>query len=646
MISRYRPEIDGLRALAVLPVVFFHAGVPGFSGGFVGVDVFFVISGHLISGIIIGERARGEFSLARFYERRARRLLPSLLAVIIATCVLAAFIVAPFRLAEIAKSSIAALTFTANIYFWAATDYFATAAKLQPLIHTWTLGIEEQFYILFPLLVIALAGGSRLKLPLVVVALALLSLLYSQALTRWDKASAYYLLQSRGWELLAGVLVTLARSRLPPVPGKWTPTAMRLVGLLLIALAVATYHEGMRLPGFAMLVPVLGAALVLYPPDRDEPLALALAWRPLVAVGLMSYALYLWHQPVLALARLATTDDLSPTLTGVLVAACFPLAWATWRFIEQPARDRRRMPLRPFLAAVGLAGAATLAFAVLVAGTRGLSFLVQPAYVAVTAQFEREGSSRADGIRTDACHLRANRGAPEPFLAQWNCLGEGPGASVLVAGDSHAADKAFALRAAGIEPAQATGAGCAVVPRLMRPECRAFFVTALERLKGRPGLRILLAQSVADGALAPADIAAARDFFAAAGHSVLWASPMPAFPRIKDEMAARAQSGGDPLSGAYPFVTEAAEATHAALVASAGAAHVFDTQQAFCAIGPPPCSPYAGGDLLLIDPDHLSGAAARAMGPRLAAFVFPPGWQDGLHDGGQSGLHVGRQDGP
>lgn len=640
MSARYRPEIDGLRAIAVLPVVFFHAGVPAFSGGFVGVDVFFVISGYLISGIIIEQRAQGEFSLARFYERRARRLLPSLLTVIIATCVAAAFIVAPFRLAEIAKSSIAALTFTANIYFWAATDYFATAAKLQPLIHTWTLGIEEQFYILFPLLVIALAGGSRLKLPLVVAVLAVLSLLYSQALTRWDKASAYYLLQSRGWELLAGVLVTLARSRLPPVPGSWTPTAMRVVGLLLIALAVTTYHEAMRLPGLAMLVPVVGAALVLYAPDRGEPVASAMAWRPLVAVGLISYALYLWHQPVLALARLATTDDLSPTLAGALVAACFPLAWATWRFIEQPARDRRRMPLRPFLAAIGSASAATLAFAVLVAGTNGLSFLVRPAYVAVTAQFEREASSRADGIRTDACHLRANRGAPEPFLAQWNCLGEGPGATVLVAGDSHAADKAFALRAAGIEPAQATGAGCSVVPRLMRPECRAFFVMALEKLKGRPGLRVLLAQSVSAGALSPDDIAAAGAFFAAAGHSVLWASPMPAFPRIRDEMAARAQSGDNPLSGAYPFANAAAEASRLAMVDGAGAARVFDTQQAFCAIGQAPCSPYAREDLLLIDPDHLSGAAARAMGPKLAAFLFPPGWQGAGQDG-----EAGRADG-
>lgn len=618
----YRPSIDGLRAVAVLAVMLFHAEVPGFSGGFVGVDVFFVISGYLITSIILKQQATGSFSLLGFYERRARRILPALFLVMTATVIAAVLVVPPYRFTEISESAAAALTFTANIYFWATSDYFATASRLQPLIHTWSLGVEEQFYIVFPLLMIALAAAKRSALGWIFSVLAIISLAVSEIAARHYPDAAFYLPHARAYELLAGVLVALwrpAAGQLPPLAG----TAMRVLGAVLIVWPVFTYHDRMVLPGIAMLVPVFGTALMLFADDRDEIVGKALAWRPLVAIGLFSYSLYLWHQPLLALSRLATLDNLDLKDNLVILLLCFPLSWATWHFVEQPFRDARRVKLRPFVLTAGTVGIAIVATAAVMIKTRGLEFMTRPEYVDIRALRESEGLKRVAGIRTNECHYRAGEGSLEDFRNQWGCLGEGPGMSVIVLGDSHAADKAFALRAAGVEPAQMTGAGCAVVPRLMSEECATLFRLAMQRLKDRTGLRILLTQSVTHTPLTAEDIAAAMEFFRPFGRPVVWASPMPAFPNIEDEMARRALAGDDPFTGAYPFEDDAARTARAAMIEVAGAANVFDTQKAFCeADGGASCGAYIGRQLLLVDPDHVSSVGALAIGRSLTSFLF------------------------
>lgn len=618
----YRPSIDGLRAVAVLAVMLFHAEVPGFSGGFIGVDVFFVISGYLITSIILKQQASNSFSLLRFYERRARRILPALFLVMTATLVASIFIVPPFRFAEISESAAAALTFTANIYFWATSDYFATAARLQPLIHTWSLGVEEQFYIVFPLLMIALAALKRSGLGWVFVALAALSLAVSEITARYYPDAAFYLPHARAYELLAGVLVALWRPAVGPLPAI-AGTTMRSLGAILIAVPVFAYHDRMILPGIAMLIPVLGTALMLFADDRDEIIGKALAWRPLVTVGLFSYSLYLWHQPFLALSRLATLDNLDLKDNLVILLLCFPLAWATWHLVERPFRDGRRVKLRPFVLTAGTIGLAIITTAAVMIETRGLEFLTRPEYVDIRTLRESEGLKRVAGIRTNECHYRAGQTSFDDFIAQWNCLGSGPGASVVVLGDSHAADKAFALRKAGLEPAQMTGAGCAVVPRLMSDECATLYRLAMERLEDRTGLRILLTQSVTHTPLTTSDIAAATAFFKPFGKTIVWASPMPLFPNIEDEMARRALAGKDPFAGAYPFDDSAAQAARAAMIEVAGKPNVFNTQNAFCAAGDSePCGAYAGRELLLVDPDHVSSVGALAIGRSLQQFLF------------------------
>lgn len=618
----YRPSVDGLRAVAVLPVMLFHAEVPGFSGGFVGVDVFFVISGYLITSIILEQQASNSFSLLRFYERRARRILPALLLVMSATLIAAALIVPPYRFTEIAESAAAALTFTANIYFWATSDYFATASRIQPLIHTWSLGVEEQFYIVFPLLMIALARVKRISLGLTISALAVVSLAVSEIMARQYPDAAFYLPHSRAYELLIGVLVALYRPAANIMDSR-VGTAIRAAGVAMIALAVVTYHDRMVLPGLAMLVPVLGTAFILFATDRDEPVAKLLSWRPLVLIGLCSYSLYLWHQPLLALARLATLDDLSLKKNLFTLLLCFPLAWASWRYVEQPFRDRRRVNIKPFLLTAGSLSTAILVTAVVMIETRGLEFMARSEYVDIRVLREREAQQRYDGVRANECHYRAGKTSFDDFIAQWNCLGSGPGASIIVLGDSHAADKAFALRTAGVEPAQMTGAGCAVVPRLMSDDCAALYRLAMQRLKDRADLRILLTQSATDTPLTAEDVTAAMEFFAPFGKPIVWASPMPAFPNIEDEMARRALAGEDPFSGSYLFDDVAALAGYAAMVEIVGKDAVFDTQRAFCSAGDlDPCSPYVGRKLLLVDQDHLSKASAQAIGNALNLFLF------------------------
>ncbi|ABS64037.1 acyltransferase 3 [Parvibaculum lavamentivorans DS-1] len=618
----YRPSVDGLRAVAVISVMLFHAEVPGFSGGFVGVDVFFVISGYLITGIILQQQATKSFSLLHFYERRARRILPALFLIMSVTLVAAALLTAPFRFAEIAESAAAALSFTANIYFWASSDYFATAARIQPLIHTWSLGVEEQFYIVFPLLMLVFARAKRASLGIAISSLAIASLIVSEIMARHHPNAAFYLPHSRAYELLAGSLIALYRPTGDTL-GPRISAVLRASGAIMIAASVGTYHEGMVLPGFAMLLPVLGVALMLLADDRDEPLAQALSWRPLVFVGLCSYSLYLWHQPILALARIATTDHLNLGGSIVILALCVPLSWLSWRYVEQPFRDGRKINIKPFVLTASGVGAAILATSAVMIQTRGLEFMARPEYVDMQAHFDRGGKERAEGIHLSTCHFRSDTGSPDLFLKQWNCLGSGKGASVLILGDSHAADKAFALRAVGIEPAQMTAPGCGIVQHAFSEHCLALYRTAIERLKDRPDLRILFTQSVTHHPLTKDDIATAAELFKSFGRTVVWLSPMPSFPNIRDEMANRALSGNNPFSGTYPFKNDAAVSAKALMVEVATDGAVFDTQKAFCEAGEiEPCSPYAKQDLLLVDQDHVSSAGARAIGAAMSLFLF------------------------
>lgn len=367
----YRAEIDGLRAVAVVPVILFHAGVAWFSGGFVGVDVFFVISGYLITTIILADLAVGRFSIARFYERRARRILPALSVVLLACLPFAWAWMLPQELVAFGKSLIATALFGANILFWRESGYFDAAAELKPLLHTWSLAVEEQYYLFFPP-VLALIW--RWRQALVMPALVLVSLLSLMA-AQWGAHNApsanFYLLPSRMWELLIGVMVALRHSQGRSAGPDGLSDLAGLTGLAMILYAVFAFDAATPMPSLWTLIPVAGTALVLGFARQGTQTAQLLALRPLVGLGLISYSAYLWHQPLLAFARIRNVAPPEGPLLWGLLAATFGLAWFSWRFVEQPFRGTA--PWLPGGRRIGLAtlasiGAVCLTGAALVAG--------------------------------------------------------------------------------------------------------------------------------------------------------------------------------------------------------------------------------------------------------------------------------------
>jgi peptidoglycan/LPS O-acetylase OafA/YrhL len=343
--NKYRPEIDGLRALAVIPVILYHADSSTLTGGFLGVDIFFVIIGYLITGIISEEMEDWSFSIVRFYERRARRILPALYLVIIACLPFAWAWLLPDELGDFAKSVNSVVLFWSNIFFNRTIDYFHHDTTTIPLIHTWSLAVEEQFYAFFPLLLLLLARLRFQRLRLAIALLSLLSLGASELTARVDAQSDFYLLPTRAWELGVGALVALT-----PQISTWLPKraaeAAAFVGLAAIAYAIVAFNQDMPLPGLLSLAPVGGTALLIaFATDRTVCGRL-LAFRPLVGVGLLSYSAYLWHQPLLAFARIRG-DAIQPGVQLILLfGATFALSYVSWRFVERPFRDRKRLSTR------------------------------------------------------------------------------------------------------------------------------------------------------------------------------------------------------------------------------------------------------------------------------------------------------------
>lgn len=351
---RYRPEIDGLRAVAVLPVILFHAGVAGFQGGFVGVDVFFVISGYLITSIILHEQAIGSFTLARFYERRARRILPALLLVMLVCIPFAWILMLPHQLKDFGQSLVATTVFLSNVFFFIETDYFNDFSETAPLLHTWSLAVEEQYYVLFPLFFLWLRRRQPNGHLYVVIVLAIASFVSAEWYSRVDPVGNFYLLPFRAWELLIGVVVAIldTRNRFPP------SGLLSGLGLMLILMSVFWIDKNVPFPSIYSVPTVLGTGLIIAYADVSNPVGRLLSYRPIVWLGLISYGAYLWHQPAFAFLRIGLEPneiDLSTKL--LVIAGVICLAALSHRYVEKPLRSAslRRSVLLPSLALVSLA---------------------------------------------------------------------------------------------------------------------------------------------------------------------------------------------------------------------------------------------------------------------------------------------------
>lgn len=335
---KYRREIDGLRAIAVVPVVLFHAGFEVFSGGFVGVDVFFVISGYLITNIIIDEMNEGKFCLLDFYERRARRILPALFVVVLCCIPFAWFLLLPSDMRDFSQSLVAVATFSSNILFWRESGYFDTASELKPLLHTWSLAVEEQFYILFPLiLMVAWRLGKR-----AIVSTLAAAFVISLATAHWgayNKPDAtFYLLHTRAWELLIGSFAAFYSQHRSLGTAAWVNNALSTVGLAAILYGVFAFDDVTPFPSLYALIPTVGTVLIILFAVRGTAVHQLLSMREFAGVGLISYSLYLWHQPVFAFWRHYNFYEPSHLQMAIISLACLPLAYLTYRLVEVPFR--------------------------------------------------------------------------------------------------------------------------------------------------------------------------------------------------------------------------------------------------------------------------------------------------------------------
>ena len=451
--SKHRTDIDGLRALAVLPVVLFHAGVGGFSGGFVGVDIFFVISGFLITSIILNDIEARKFSIARFYMRRARRIIPALLVVLAATAIVASFVYTPPSLERFGWELAAAATFLSNVFYWNLTDYFAPRAEELVLLHTWSLAVEEQFYLLFPPAVWVIYRLWRRRGLLIAFALAGFASLGVSAWGAYEKPDpTFFLLPTRAWELLIGSVIAL---RIAPDLGARSASLVSFGGLCAILAAVTLYDTRVPFPGLAALLPCLGAAAIIYAgvSCRETLTARILSVRPFVWIGLISYSLYLWHWPVLVLPALILDRPLSGLEAAVAVTASVGLAALTWRFVEQPFRTKRRhveTVARPLLVSGAALGAIGVVGAVFVTA-HGFPGRVPPE---VNAALE----ASSDRLLVESCIAPAVDGGIED--------GCGPSKTVFLWGDSHAEHHLPALQEIfGADTVARVGRGdCAPLP--------------------------------------------------------------------------------------------------------------------------------------------------------------------------------------
>ena len=425
--TSYRPDLDALRAIAVIGVVLFHVGLTQASGGFVGVDVFFVISGFLITRLIITDLERGTFSFLQFYQRRIRRIFPALMLMLLVCSIACTWLLLPDDLRRYGQSTAAAALSASNVWFWMKTNYFDGPALFKPLLHTWSLAVEEQFYLFFPLFLRCIWPFGRMWVPLILATCAALSFAACVAIMRSDPSAAFYLTPFRAWELLMGGL--LATGAVPLIARVAWREAAAAVGLAMILIAVLTYSELTDFPGTAALLPCLGTALIIHAGSSGPcSVSKALAIKPLVSVGLISYSLYLWHWPIIVLARYLTIDELHWPSATVLVAASLATATLSYHLVEEPFRAARGQRPSIILAAGAAVTMAATAIGLIIYAGHGWP----GRFAADVTRLENYRTS--ENPNEDKCLKVGLQLAPRSPCT----IGDPAKASVFLWGDSHA----------------------------------------------------------------------------------------------------------------------------------------------------------------------------------------------------------------
>lgn len=627
----YRRDIDGLRAIAVGAVVLFHAKLFGAHGGYIGVDVFFVISGFLITSILRQDQERGRISIARFYERRIRRIMPALLACLVLVTMVCAATLLPGDFAAYGRSLVATILFSSNFYFWRTGGYFGGDADTKPLLHTWSLSVEEQFYLFFPILLMLTSRFGLGWQRRIVAILALISFALSVGGISLNKLlPTFFLFPPRAWEMLVGSALALGMH--PTIRPPLVKACVSGLGLALILASVFAYDRTTPFPGLTALPPVLGTALVILAGIHGPaPFSPILGSKPLVAVGLISYSLYLWHWPVLVLSRYLAVRDLSTLEAMLAVLASAGLAYLSWRFVEAPFRSRQMSFRRAGSVAAVMSGGLVL-IGLGVAAMAGLPGRFSPA----VAELNRSSGTMYQCQLTD--YMPFGRYYACPVNLQNRRIQE---ANVVVWGDSHAQMYVpaieIALREQGLHGILVPLNGCApLADRGTRTTCKSINAANYDNIRALNARVVILAMnwemysgreffldggSVTDkdfGTLLEGVVNTARGLHAA-GKRVVIVGPVPTpkydLPSVVSRSVAYRRNMSEPtmemraqFEGRLNHVLTALSALE-----REGTASIIYPHRRVC--GPKECDYIQGGRPIFADASHLTRDYARDFQP-------------------------------
>lgn len=479
---QYRPEIDGMRAIAVASVILAHAGFSFFKGGFVGVDVFFVISGYLITSIMLSEWNDGKFSMISFYERRARRILPALFCVFIACIPFAWVLMVPSQFTDFSRSIAAAAIFISNVHFWEKTGYFDPDADLQPLLHTWSLAVEEQYYLLFPVVFMLTMKVSRRFLVIVITIFIIISSLLSNWGAQNYPAQNFFFTFSRFWEIFLGAFCALV----PVKVRKPFDEILPAIGLVMIAISIFTYTASTPFPSYFTFLPVIGSALVLWCSTPDTVTTRILSNRGFVGLGLISYSAYLWHQPIFAFARLHNIAEPPAYIFSLLIGLIIGLSYITWKYVEQPFRNKGFISRQKVLlgSIIGI-----LIFFSLGLASYEMKFILnkftkeEQVLLNYALDYKYNSPERKFQARTSTC-----MGMPEGYenLVSDICVNSESKGNVLIWGDSHSQSLAPGFMHKGLNVSLIMAAGCPPMPNIhfrRMPYCYGTNKAAMEYVK-------------------------------------------------------------------------------------------------------------------------------------------------------------------
>ena len=646
----FRPDIEGLRGIAILLVLLFHAGLPWTPGGFVGVDVFFVISGFLITGKLWRESQQpGGLSITKFYAWRIRRLLPAALVAVAIVTLVGLLIAAPLNRSELAADGAASALSIANMRFISSVDYFAPTASPSPFLHFWSLSVEEQFYLVWPALIVLLTwrGGSSKRLIAALVIGVIASFAFSMWLTDASPARAFYLLPTRLWQLGAGGLLAL----IGVVGTSRRAGALAWAGLAAIALAGVALTSEMPYPGLAALLPTLGAVALLYGGAAPGGPLRLLAAAPLRFLGKISYSLYLWHWPLLVLPLMFLERALTGVEIVVAVAAAIGVSWLSWRFVEQPFRygERSRRATSWSAIRIGVAGILTVALFTqgLAAGLAAPATVIQPTPSPSGSPVASDGpialpadltpsltSARADEerLRGDGC-LAFERVTTPPTCEYGD---KGSAITIALVGDSHASHWFPAIEAIALERGWRlltfVKVSCSFTTLAQRNlalkreyrECTAFNEATVARLNQiKPELTIIVNRRTfrpIGGGDTPELAGAAFGAMVArlpGATAIIVDTPDPGF----DAPACLSKHSSDirPCFFAQSDVDNGEIGIAERVAAEVAGAQLIDLTANICTEWP--CSPIAGSVLIYRDEDHMTETFSRSLAAPLGAEI-------------------------